>query len=338
MSRERSENNPIDIVIPWVDGNDPAWLAQKAEYSGEMTTSVHDYNYQEWGMLKYWFRGIEKYAPWVRNIYFITWGHLPSWLNTGCPKLKIINHRDYIPEKYLPTFSSHTIELNIHRIPGLSEQFVYFNDDTYLIRDTKPEDFFVNGLPCDNAVVNPIAPASRYTINSLQFTNAAVINEHFSKKQVMKKDPWKWYNLKYGSLVLLNLMFTPWGRFPGILELHLPNSFRKKTFEEVWEAEPELLDSTCRHKFRNFKTDVNQWIIREWRVCKGEFVPRSTAIGKAYNVTDVQSAEKAAAALRNQKRKMICINDHLEEIDPDVMNIITQAFESILPEKSAYEK
>lgn len=332
------KQGPIDIVITWVDGSDPKWLEEKAKYSDEVTTYVHEYNYQEWGMLKYWFRGIEKNAPWVRNIFFVTWGHLPSWLNTDHPKLRIINHRDFIPEEYLPTFSANPIELNLHRIPGLADQFIFFNDDMYLIRKSSPEDFFIDGLPRDSAVVNPIAPKSRYTINSLQFTNAAVINENFSKKQVMRKNPAKWFNMKYHSLILLNLMFLPWGRFPGLLEMHIPSSFLKKTYEEVWEAEREILDATSRHRFRDFKNDVNQWLLKEWQICKGEFVPRSTKIGKAYRVEDLKGAEVAAEALKKRKYKMICVNDHLDGMDDTVMKVLTQAFEEVFPEKSGFEK
>lgn len=329
---------PIDIVIPWVDGNDPEWQKEKSIYTAEQSSSVHNYNYQEWGLLKYWFRGIEKNAPWVRNIYFITWGHLPEWLNTNHPKLKIVNHKDYIPGKYLPTFSSHTIELNIHRIHGLSEHFVYCNDDTYLIKPTKPKDFFVNGLPCDSAVVNPIAPAGRNTISSLQFTNVAVINEHFSKKKTIRENPGKWLNYKYGPLNLLNIMFLPWDRFPGLLEKHIPSSFLKSTFTEVWMAEEKLLDETCSHKFRDFKTDVNQWIMKEWQIASGKFVPRNTHIGTFINVADYENSLKAAEILKKGKYKMVCINDHFDEMDEKSIKVIRQVFDDILPEKSKFEK
>ncbi len=338
--RKKNEKNqyPIDFVMPWVDGDDPVWLEEKAKYSGEVTKSVHEYNYQEWGMLKYWFRGIEKNAPWVRNIFFITWGHVPTWLNTSHPKLKVINHRDYIPEKYLPTFSSHTIELNIHRITGLSEHFVYFNDDTYLIRKTGPEDFFIGGLPCDCAVVNPIAPANRFSINSLQFTTAAVINEHFSKKKVIQHSIAKWFSLKYRWLLLLNIIFLPWSRFPGLLEKHIPSSFLKSTFDEVWNEEKELLDCTCSHRFRDFKSDVNQWIMKEWQICKGDFIPRSINCGKLLSVGNYNDAKFAAEELIRRKHKMVCINDHIDGINTDVMDVISRAFDTILPEKSKYEK
>ena len=129
-------NNQIDFVITWVDGNDPEWIREKEKYSQNNAGDNREIRFRDWGILKYWFRSIEKFAPWVNKIYFITWGHLPAWLNTNNPKLIIVKHEDYIPSKYLPTFNSHTIEWNIHRIKGLSDNFVYFNDDTFLCQKT----------------------------------------------------------------------------------------------------------------------------------------------------------------------------------------------------------
>ena len=105
--------------------------------------------YRDWKLLKYWFRGVEKYAPWVNKIYFITYGHLPKWLNTENEKLVILKHSDYIPDKYLPTYNSNVIEMNYFRIKELNEKFVNFNDDMFIINDIREEDFFANGLPCD---------------------------------------------------------------------------------------------------------------------------------------------------------------------------------------------
>ena len=91
--------------------------------------------------MRYWFRGIEKFMPFVNKIFFVTWGHIPEWLNTDNEKLVIVNHRDYIPEKYLPTYNSNVIEMNFHRIKDLSECFVNFNDDMF-ITDYVTEDYF----------------------------------------------------------------------------------------------------------------------------------------------------------------------------------------------------
>ncbi len=336
---EQMQNDkPIDIVIPWVDGSDPDWLAEKEKYYTGTEKSVHSFNYQDWGLLKYWFRGVEKYMPWVRYVFFVTWGHVPRWLDTSNPKLKIVKHTDYIPHKYLPTFSSHAIELNFHHIPGLSEQFIYFNDDMYIVQPCSPELFFKNGLPRDSAVVNPIAPANTNCISFLQLTTAAVINQNFKKHKVIKKNPLKWYNLKYGKLLPLNFMFMPWGRFPGLLEKHIPSSFLKSTFTEVWENEYELLDQTCAHKFRDFKTDVNQWVLKEWQIAEGKFEPRSVNSGKLLTVSNIEEAVQAAECIRKQKYPMVCVNDHIEGNYEKAAAIVAEGFESILPEKSRFEK
>ena len=140
----------IDFVIPWVDGSDPAWQKERCQYDPKAGSSngTNDARFRDWDLLRYWFRAVEKYAPWVHKIYFVTWGHLPVWLNTDHEKLVIVNHRDYIPAEFLPTFNANTIELNFHRIPGLAEQFVYFNDDMFLGKPVQPEDFFRKAPGC----------------------------------------------------------------------------------------------------------------------------------------------------------------------------------------------
>ena len=140
----------VDYVISWVDPSDQKWQNSRFSYLVEDEESNGDLRYRDWGFLRYWFRCVEKNTPWVRHIYFVTQGHIPSWLNTDNKKLKIIKHEDYIPQEYLPTFNSNVIELFFDRIEGLSEHFVYFNDDMFVLSPMKEEDFFINGLPKDS--------------------------------------------------------------------------------------------------------------------------------------------------------------------------------------------
>src|SRR5699024_8846127 len=139
----------IDFVLTWVDGNDPDWQKVKNQYTVKDLGDNRDIRFRDWDNLQFWFRGVENFTPWVNKVHFVTWGHIPKWLNINHPKLNIVYHHDYIPEKYLPTFSSHVIELNLHRIKGLSDRFVYFNDDTFITKTMKESDFFISGLPCD---------------------------------------------------------------------------------------------------------------------------------------------------------------------------------------------
>jgi hypothetical protein len=138
-------NFPIDIVYTWVDGEDPAWLAKqeailtRADATSAATASVR---FACRGELKYSLRSIDTYAPWVNRIYLVTDGQVPTWLHTSSNKLTVVDHTEIIPAEYLPTFNSHVIEAHLHRIPGLAERYVYFNDDVMLARAVGPEYFF----------------------------------------------------------------------------------------------------------------------------------------------------------------------------------------------------
>ena len=156
MKNTEKQNNPIDFVIAWVDGSDTEWQKEKARFeTGSTSGDRREIRFRDWDNLRYWFRAVEMYAPWVNRIHFVTWGHFPKWLNTEHPKLHIVKHEDFIPSEFLPTFNSHTIEWNFHRILGLSERFVYFNDDMFLLNQIRPENFFIGEKPVDMLALQP---------------------------------------------------------------------------------------------------------------------------------------------------------------------------------------
>lgn len=329
-------SNTIDFVMTWVDGNDPEWQEEKAKYTKDTSGDKRNIRFRDWDNLQYWFRGIETFAPWVNKIHFVTWGHVPSWLNVDHPKLNIVNHRDFIPHEYLPTFSSRAIEVNLHRIPGLADQFVYFNDDTFLTRKVRKEDFFKKGLPCDVAVPYPCSSTSRLGIGAIISNNMEIINTTFNKRKSIKKNFFKWYNpFLYKRHFISVLSMIPYGYFTSFLSTHIPHSYLKSTFEEVWEKEEEILKKTSANKFRD-KGDVNQWLMRYWQLASGNFAPRNINDGKLFMLTN--NNDLALSAIRNQKHKMICINDRIDIHDFERQKkLIQDAFESILPKKSDFE-
>lgn len=328
----------IDFVIAWVDGNDPAWQEEKRKYSGDKGIGDdRNVRFRDWELLRYWFRGVEQFAPWVRKIHFVTWGHVPEWLNTDHPKIHIVRHSDYIPAEYLPTFNSHTIELNLHRIPGLAEQFVYFNDDMYLTRGLNPEDFFQGGIPCDMFSLDALyfnkGSAGCYNGNNME-----IINFHFNKAEQYKKHRKKWFSAQYTvrknyrTFVLL-----PYRWFPGFYCQHLPEAYLKSTFQEVWEKEEEVLDRTCRDRFRS-RTNVNQWLFKFWQLASGNFCPRRLKIGLCYHLRDGNFAD-ACRDLREQRYQMMCFNDTPETERPEEkMEALQREFEGILPGKCGFER
>ena len=328
--------NAIDFVIPWVDGSDPAWQAQRAAYSQESHSSRVAAQYRDWGTLKYWFRGVEKYAPWVNRIHFVTCGQKPEWLNVHHPKLHLVTHGDYMPKEYLPTFSANPIELNLHRIEGLSEQFVYFNDDTFLTSMVKKDDFFWRGLPRDAALFSSLIPSVREdAITYILFNDLMMINSNFDKRSALKGHLKKWVHPCYGKGVFRNLYYMPIGKFPGFVNPHLPNSFLKSSFEEIWTVEGEALDGVCRNRFRSTR-DVNQYLMRYWQLVTGRFLPRSPGIGACYTLG--VDDDRIRHALLHGDCRMVCINDNplLESIDAQKEALLA-AFEAAFPQKCSFE-
>ena len=334
----------IDCVILWVDGTDPKWLACKNEYSTSLNTRQEDAEverYRDFDILKYLFRGIEEFMPWVRNVFFVTCGQTPSWMNTNNHRLRLINHSDYIPKEYLPTFNSHTIEMNLHRIDDLAECFVYFNDDMFVLNNTTSTDFFKDGLPCDSAVLNAIAmeKGDKEFRFLMPINDIEIINKHFNKSEVLKRSWRKFYNPKYGKDMLRTLCLSPWIHFTGFYNYHLPYSLKKSVLEELWSKEPEALDNTCDHRFRN-SNDLNIWLASYWQYATGQFAPRSPKIGLSTSISDDMAAnELVYESIEKQKAKLIVINDNVVAADPmAISRRLVGAFESILPRKSSFEK
>lgn len=132
----------MDIVITYVDGLDPEWQKDYAEFIGSKVLAKR---YRDWGTLPYLLRGVERCLPFIRNIFLVVSreSQVPSWLN--CDKVRVVLHKDFMPQQFLPTFSASAIEMFLHRIDGLDEQFLYFNDDFFPILPSVPTDFFRDG-------------------------------------------------------------------------------------------------------------------------------------------------------------------------------------------------
>jgi hypothetical protein len=350
------ENPPIDFVLTWVDGNDPKWQSDLKAHKPENTTLNKAERFRDWDNLQYLFRAFERFTPWVNKIYFITYGHLPEWLNFNHPKLVIVRHEDYMDIENLPVFSSHPIELNIHRIKGLSEHFVYFNDDCFILQKLAPEIFFKNALPVDAAIGNimndgMIAPI---VLNDIDLINKN-FNRHkghkLTKNQIIRKHFWHWFTPRYRLKMLDTLLLMKWRVFSGFVDFHQAQPFLKSTFETVWQAEPEILQKTSKSKFRNNR-DVNQYLFRYWQLVTGNFTPDTykNAFVKRKRVelrtkTDV---ERACNDIRLGNYHMYCLNDAMsqgrftekdvsDEDLSDSKTLITETLQELLPEKSSYE-
>lgn len=331
---KKVENYPIDVVITWVDSNDLNWQKEREKYldpSFSKNKHVGAMNrYQDQGTLQYIFRGIEKHMPWVRKVFLVTCGHYPVWLNLNYDKLVLVKHEDFIPKEYLPTFNSNSILINLHRIKSLSEHFIYFNDDMYVVNKCDREDFFKNGLPRDMALMEPIIASDSDPFWDMMINNLMVINRNFDKKESLKKRR-NWFSCKYTfKSNIKNFLLKKYRKFPGFYDAHIPNAHLKSVFEEVWNKEFDICNSTSLHKFRNSE-DITEWTMRYWQLASNKFVPiNKDKLGCYSSLKDSSGIKLMKNA---QMYKLICLND--ETSDP---KILEDFFNKLFPQKSSFEK
>ena len=327
----------IDFVITWVNMNDPEWQSEFNKYSNigkNSRNGTSKARFREHGFLRYWFRGVEKYAPWVNKIHFICNGQLPEWLDVNSPKIHIVRHEEFIPAEFLPTFNSVVIERYMHKIPGLSEHFVYFNDDFYIINNVDENRFFRNGLPCDIAVFD-YNPSWSQWYKRIK-NNIRIINRHFDKKEVMNRWHNKWFDKSYGTKARWNYLLKYYNKFITLRTPHNAQPYLKTTFEEVWAAAGKELTETSANRFRA-ETDYTPELFRTWQICKGNFEPYNT-----YKDTKMFPLlirpQQAIKAISGQSYSLICLNDHVNIRDYDTVIVnIKNAFQQIFPAKSSFE-
>lgn len=327
----------IDFVITWVDMNDPKWQAKFSKYATGKPNSkngISKARFRDHGLLKYWFRGVDKFAPWVRKVHFVTAGQKPDWLDENNPKINLVYHEDFIPLQFLPTYNSVVIERYLHRIPGLAEHFVYFNDDFYIIDHVGQGRFFQDGLPCDIAVFdyNPSWSQWYHRIKN----NMRIINRHFNKKEVMALHHDKWFDKSYGIKARWNYILRYYGKFITLRAPHNAQPYLKTTFYEVWDAAGKELTETSSNRFRSL-SDYTPELFRTWQICRGLFVPYNTYRDTKMFPLMIRPGQ-AVKAINRQSYTLICLNDNVHIRNYDlVISHIKKAFQRLFPEKSSFE-
>ena len=236
---------PIDAVITWVDGDDPAHIAKREKYGSSTLFKTEDIagltRYKSLGEIFYCIASINKFASWIRKIYIVTDAQNPNvepYLKEHFPNgyipMEIVDHKVIFDgyHKYLPTFNSISIESMTWRIPGLSEHYLEFNDDLILQTNVSPSDFFTpDGKPVcyaqkKSALIVALTRQIKYWYNG---------RRKVSYKQTMVN--------------ALKRMERPTS---FILKVHhTPKSLRKSFFENYYKNHHEALEENISHRFRD---------------------------------------------------------------------------------------
>lgn len=339
----------IDVVITWVDDQDPKWKEDRDRYlvhSDEKKRNINKF-YRDWGTLIYIFRGIEKFMPWVHKVHLLTYGHVPEWLSKKNDKLNIVSHEDFfLNPKNLPVFNSRAIEMNFLGIEGLAEKFVYFNDDMLVLKEVPIERFFKNQKPLD-FIIQEI-PRKGFLYRHLIFNETYVdtvindvnlINRKFSKKKLLKENPELFYSKKYKLRHRIqNFIFNMFPHYYYLHIHHFQQPYLKSNIRETYSLYKDEMDLTSSKRFRS-RQDVNQYLYRFVRLAKGEFEPYEPDDTYCMVLKSYKAFEKTKHKI-NEVR-FFCANDSSDISEEDYIKTkkeLTDILNSILPEKSSFEK
>ncbi len=314
--------HPIDIVYLWVDGNDLEWQAIKNFYhqlensttrvNPDACSSMRFIDHEE---LKYSLRSLVAFAPFFRHIYIITMNQRPKWLMEH-PQITIIDHKDiFLDSTFLPTFNSHALESNIHRIPGLSEYFIYFNDDVFLGSPLSAYHFFSEkGHP-------KVLFERGYTVSP----NPAVQATLYRKA---------WVN----SNALLDTFFVEEKRRRLC---HAPFALRKSFIEETEDLFPDVFQINSSHRFRSDK-DYNllngliQYIwMYQGRLEKGKMTNKMISIEGDLHLEQTKTILEEA---QKHPFQTFCIQDCMEGDNPISFDLLHAFLESMYPDPAPWEK
>jgi len=338
------KDNAIDFVVLWVDSSDSKWLAEmafwKEKLSGEKV-DIDTARYRDWGLFKYWFRSVEKYAPWVRKIHLVTNGQVPDFLDLSNSKVQLVLHKDFMKASSVPNFNSNAIEMQIPYIDDLAEQFVYFNDDMFLVDYVKPEHFFKEGkrvdLFCERSFMR-YYDSIFYRIIAM---DRHILNEYVKreKRRYIKRIGFKkWFSteLPFNYLVSNFFYFLLSGKFVGFSIEHGASPFLKsECIESIGQFE-KAFDDTINEKFRG-PNQINQYLFRYWSILKGSYIIDKKAGCCFYTIDDLKRIQKGFE--QGFKYPMICLNDssNIKDFDKTKESIV-EILDKWLPDKCSYEK
>ncbi|MGN6610884.1 MAG: stealth family protein [Angustibacter sp.] len=309
---------PIDVVYTWVDGSDPDWQRRKEQTRLELDAEHHHPSavtgsrFTSHDELRYSLRSLETYADWVRTIYVVTDGQRPAWLRTDHPRLRVVDHRElFAGTEALPTFNSHAIEARLHHVPGLSEHFLYLNDDVFFGRPVRPELFFeASGLTrffLTDALIDLAGPSARDlpVASAAKRTRAAVERLH--------------------------------GRTVSQRFQHVAHPQRRSTLEQIEAQLPDELAATVHSRFRSpADLSVPSSLAHYVGYASGRAVP-GTLSYLYCDVSERRAPIKLQRLARRRDADVFCLN----EVDTPGVHpghrLMVDFLESYFPRPSSFE-
>lgn len=291
----------MDIVITYVDGLDPLW---QKDYEEHTNIPVLTKRFRDWGTLRYLMRGIEENMPFIRKVHLVVArdSQVPKWVNRDT--VNVVLHEDIIPAEFLPTFNCNPIEMHLHCIKDLDEEYMYFNDDVFPMMPCQPTDLFVDG--------RGMLGMSRH-IFSLDMFKKICRNSDVVARKALGKRP----------------------QIAFLRPQHVCTPMIKSECCELYErVKQDIRSSISKTRTAN---NISQYVFLNYMYLKGKLINRR--LSKRHFSLGITSAEKLRKFIINPDRMFTCINDVQlsEERFEELRRVLIESFETRFPNKSKYE-
>jgi hypothetical protein len=313
---------PIDVVYTWVDDTDPVWAAQRNETmaaAGRLrvhASSAGASRYRNRDELRYSLRSLELFAPFVRHVFIVTADQEPDWLTTDNGRVTVVSHREIFADPdNLPTFNSHAIEAHLHRIEGLSEHYLYLNDDVLFARPVHPRLFFEpNGL-------------HRFFLSRAQIPLGLQQEDDIGVDAAAKNGR--------------RLLEAHLGRRVTQKFKHGPHAQQRSLLLELEQEFPEEIARTAASRFRHpDDVSVPASLVHHYGYLRGAAVPGDLRYDYLHLASLDRAEERFAALLAERDRDALCIND--SDVDPvqeaRADALVADFLERYLPVPSSFER
>lgn len=292
---------PVDAVYLWVDDSDPRWRAKRTAVRRRLgladpSGASEAHYFRDRGELRASMRSLETYAPWIRHIYLVTDDQTPDWLDTGHDRVTVVDHQEIFSDREaLPSFNSHAIASQIHRISGLSDRYLILNDDVMFTAPVTPYDFF---------------------------TTDGQLRVFFSRTRRPDISRDRQNPLEHARSNSAELIHRDFGRRASEVFAHVPIPQSKQVAVEVAERYASEIAVTVCSPFRS-ETDVesNSWLHLYTALLTGRGVRSAIRYGY-FNIGDPSVRERLLNKGYPDNVSVICLNDvpppdGQDEADPE---------------------
>jgi hypothetical protein len=301
---------PIDYVVTYVDGTDPVWQESFKQRMHGLEPASASKRYRDMDTIRFAFRGIEKFMPWINNVYLIVQGstQMPVWLNLVHPKLKIIFHDEFIPKEFLPTFNSNVIEMFVHNLPDLSENFIIANDDMIPVHPMTPDMFFRDGRP----VYKKTVVSENYELESTG---------------VFK-------HIKYNNTTL-QMKFLNTNKRIAFHHYHLLMPYKLSFWKLVWHRLGNDILNRLKNSPMRTSRNVNHWLISDLQMLEGITIDDQNLNTKGYCCLDNDMIKNDVFRTIHGSN-VICLNDSITN-ETTKYCVVEEALNQYMPEPSLFE-